>query len=147
MERTRLLPQAVELPLKLFRLSSFGLQQQPGVAGGLAIGDLFFEQHDRLERIAIEHGVLGRGVYQGGDTPIEKRFLHLDRWTKAPPALRPRLWSGKPAYGSRTSPHETQQRLRRIERRLLRGKPAFYSGRIRRRARPGRADFVEKVIC
>ena len=48
---------------------------------------------ERLERIAIKQGVLGRGVYQNGDTPIEKRFLHLDMWTKAPPGLRPRLWS------------------------------------------------------
>ena len=52
------------------------------------------EDAEILERIAIEHGVLGRGVYQGSDTPIKKRFLHLDRWTKAPPDLRRRrLWS------------------------------------------------------
>jgi len=52
------------------------------------------EDAELLERVAIEHGVLGRGVYQSHDTPFEQRFLHLDRWTKAPPGLRPRLWSG-----------------------------------------------------
>ena len=52
------------------------------------------EDAERLERIAIEKGVLGRGVYQNGKTAVEKRFLHLDCWTKAPPGLRPRLWSG-----------------------------------------------------
>lgn len=48
---------------------------------------------ERLERIAITQGVMGRGVYQNSDRPIEKRFLHLDMWTKAPAGLRPRLWS------------------------------------------------------
>jgi len=51
------------------------------------------EDAERLERIAIDHGVLGRGVYQAPDTALEQRFLHLDMWTKAPPGLRPRLWS------------------------------------------------------
>ena len=49
------------------------------------------EDAERLERIAITQGVLGRGVAQSG--PHHERYLHLDRWTKAPPGLRPRLWS------------------------------------------------------
>ena len=62
---------------------------------GMAVDVRVHGEHaERLERIAIEKGVLGRGVYQNGRTPIEKRFLHLDLWTKAPPGLRPRLWSG-----------------------------------------------------
>lgn len=52
------------------------------------------EDAERLERIAIAKGVLGRGVYQNGKTPLRKRFLHLDLWANAPPGLRPRLWSG-----------------------------------------------------
>ena len=51
------------------------------------------EDAELLERIAISQGVIGRGVYQNGDTLVKKRFLHLDRWTIAPPGLRPRLWS------------------------------------------------------
>ena len=46
---------------------------------------------ERLERVAIQRGVLGRGVMQKG--PHHKRYLHLDLWTKAPPGIRPRLWS------------------------------------------------------
>ena len=49
---------------------------------------------EKLERVAIRLGVLGRGVYQGHDRPMSKRFLHVDMWTLAPPGLRPRLWSG-----------------------------------------------------
>jgi hypothetical protein len=51
------------------------------------------EDAERLERIAIGKGVLGRGVQQSGALPLRKRYLHLDNWTKAPPGLRPRLWS------------------------------------------------------
>ena len=51
------------------------------------------EDAEQLERIAVIHDVLGRGVYQNGDTPIDKRFLHLDMWTKAPPGVRPMIWS------------------------------------------------------
>lgn len=47
---------------------------------------------EQLERIAIAQGVLGRGIYQNGDRPIYKRFLHLDMWTKAPAGVRPMLW-------------------------------------------------------
>lgn len=46
---------------------------------------------ERLERIAISKGVLGRGINQVG--PIEQRYLHLDRWTLAPAGKRPALWS------------------------------------------------------
>lgn len=52
------------------------------------------ERADKLEKIAIAKGVLGRGIYQNSRTAIRKRFLHLDIWTKAPEGLRPRLWSG-----------------------------------------------------
>ena len=47
-----------------------------------------------LHKVAIAKGAHGIGVYQGADTPFAKRFLHLDRWTRAPAVLRPRLWSG-----------------------------------------------------
>lgn len=62
---------------------------------GMAVDVRVYGEHaERLERIAIEHGVMGRGVYQSADRAIERRFLHLDRWTNAPVGLRPRLWSG-----------------------------------------------------
>ena len=51
------------------------------------------EDAEQLERIAVIHGVLGRGIYQNRLRANGKRFLHLDMWTKAPPGLRPRLWS------------------------------------------------------
>ncbi len=49
------------------------------------------EDAHMLLRVVYGHGVLGVGVSQLG--PIEKRYLHLDRWLKAPPGLRPRPWN------------------------------------------------------
>ncbi|MGI9435361.1 MAG: D-Ala-D-Ala carboxypeptidase family metallohydrolase [Geminicoccaceae bacterium] len=51
------------------------------------------EDAELLERIAIDEGVLGRGVQQCGKVAHERRYLHLDMWTKAPKGMRPRLWS------------------------------------------------------
>lgn len=51
------------------------------------------EEAHRLMKIAFGHGVLGIGVEQNGALPFEKRYLHLDMWTKAPSGLRPRPWS------------------------------------------------------
>lgn len=51
------------------------------------------EDAERLERITISQGVLGRDVYQNGEASVDKRFLHLDMWTKAPDGLRPMIWS------------------------------------------------------
>lgn len=45
----------------------------------------------RLEKLAFAMDVMGVGRQQKG--PHEKRYVHLDRWTKAPPGLRPRVWS------------------------------------------------------
>jgi hypothetical protein len=43
--------------------------------------------------VAFAYGVMGIGVYQGPGTPYASRFIHLDRWTRAPEGLRPRPWS------------------------------------------------------
>jgi hypothetical protein len=48
----------------------------------------------KIQKVALARDVSGIGVYQSPDRPHKKRFVHLDRWTKAPPGLRPRLWSG-----------------------------------------------------
>ena len=48
----------------------------------------------RLQRIAHSQGVLGLGTYLDPKKPIEKHFLHLDRWATAPPNVRPMAWSG-----------------------------------------------------
>ena len=59
---------------------------------GMAVDVLVYgERALRLVRIVSGMGVLGLGVSQTG--PIETRYLHLDRWTKAPPGTRPGLWS------------------------------------------------------
>jgi hypothetical protein len=54
---------------------------------------VYGERAHRLMETAFAYGVMGIGVYQGPDTPFEKRFIHLDRWTNAPEGLRPRPWS------------------------------------------------------
>ncbi|MGI9493892.1 MAG: D-Ala-D-Ala carboxypeptidase family metallohydrolase [Geminicoccaceae bacterium] len=41
--------------------------------------------------VACAHSVMGIGVHQTGD--INSRYLHLDMWTKAPPSVRPYIWS------------------------------------------------------
>ena len=45
----------------------------------------------RLIKIAMGQGAAGIGVQQKG--AHEKRYLHLDMWTKAPEGVRPRVWS------------------------------------------------------
>lgn len=47
-----------------------------------------------LAKIALAHDVMGLGVYQSTNRSYDKRFLHLDMWTKAPPGFRPMIWSG-----------------------------------------------------
>ncbi|MGI9499414.1 MAG: D-Ala-D-Ala carboxypeptidase family metallohydrolase [Geminicoccaceae bacterium] len=59
-----------------------------GMAGDVRV---WGEDAHMLLRVAYGHGVLGVGVSQIG--PVEKRYVHLDRWTKAPEGLRPRLWN------------------------------------------------------
>ncbi len=49
------------------------------------------EDAHRLLKIAYSQDVMGVGVHQKG--PVTERYLHLDRWTKAPEGLRPRPWS------------------------------------------------------
>ena len=61
---------------------------------GMAIDVLCSGQDaERLERLAVGLGVLGRGIQQSSSIPHRKRYLHLDMWTKAPDGLRPRVWS------------------------------------------------------
>jgi uncharacterized protein YcbK (DUF882 family) len=44
---------------------------------------------EQLERLAIAHGALGRGIFQAG--PHAGRYLHLDRWDKREGV--PIMWS------------------------------------------------------
>ncbi len=44
----------------------------------------------RLMKIALAHDALGIGIHQNGD--YDRRYLHIDRWTKAPLHVRPRVW-------------------------------------------------------
>jgi hypothetical protein len=54
---------------------------------------VYGERAHRLMEVAFAYGVMGIGVYQGPGTPYASRFIHLDRWTRAPEGLRPRPWS------------------------------------------------------
>jgi hypothetical protein len=54
---------------------------------------VYGERAHRLMEVAFAYGVMGIGVYQGPSTPYASRFIHLDRWTRAPEGLRPRPWS------------------------------------------------------
>ena len=49
------------------------------------------EDAHRLIKIAMGQGAKGIGVQQKG--PHDKRYLHLDMWSKAPEGLRPWVWS------------------------------------------------------
>lgn len=44
-----------------------------------------------LVQKATQRGALGIGVNQLG--PISQRYIHIDRWTKAPEGKRPALWN------------------------------------------------------
>lgn len=59
---------------------------------GMAADVGVYGQHaHELLKIAFDKNVLGVGVRQDG--PIEKRYLHLDRWFTAPEEKRPMLWT------------------------------------------------------
>ena len=76
-------------PLRQFELTG---RRQGAHVDGMAVDVLVSgEDAELLERIAIQRGVLGRGVMQVG--AHHKRYLHLDLWTKAPKGTRPALWS------------------------------------------------------
>lgn len=49
------------------------------------------ESAHKLLAVAMARGVYGVGVKQIRNQG--KRYLHLDRWTKAPEGFRPRVWS------------------------------------------------------
>lgn len=48
------------------------------------------EDAHRLIKIAYSQDVMGVGVHQKGDPA--RRYLHLDRWVKAPEGRRPTIW-------------------------------------------------------
>ena len=68
-----------------------GLRTGSHVDGQAADIHVFGESAHKLLRVASGMGVLGIGVQQTGVR--RSRYLHLDRWTKAPAGVRPTVWS------------------------------------------------------
>lgn len=88
-DRPMIITSGCRTPLNQFALTG---RRTGAHVDGMAVDVLVNgEGAELLERVAIDMGVLGRGVMQAG--PHHKRYLHLDLWTKAPEGMRPRLWS------------------------------------------------------